>query len=395
MIEAEGARSRIAIVAQTPFHLFSAVLIRNLCGVDADLWLLDPSLRAYQQRCEDLGVWRNVFYAEINQEVVGALDFKAKVMRLRRVRSLQRRITAYLERTRPSAVVIFADNHEITAAFARLGKSIAGARIVMVEEGTAVYFSFRSVRAGLFRRWLRRVIRIDNPDGYSVGWSPNVDAIVVSHPELAHADYLQRRELFRFPPGPYPSRAVAEFLRLTELPIETLTGRDIVLLGQPWVEIGALSVGEESELLKSLDCASLARRVLLKPHPFEPEGKYRFLSNIRVTDEKLRRVPAEIIFEKIRPSVVISVFSSAVVNYCLRYKRPGILLAIAGLPEDVRRFMTEKLPSGATIKIVHNIGELIAAIESALAEGNPAAPEESAPFDAWSRVVRRALALET
>jgi hypothetical protein len=394
MIEAEGACSRLAIVAQTPFQLFSAILIRLLCGADADLWLLDPSLREYQQRCKDLGVWRNVFYAEINQEAVGAMDLKARVSRLRRVRSLQKRITAYLAQTRPSAVVIFADNHEITAAFARLGKSIAGARIVMVEEGTAVYFSFRLAQAGLFKRWLRRAIRIDNPDGHGVGWSPNVDAIVVSHPELAHVDYLQKREVFQFPPGPYPSGAVAEFLRLTELPIETLTGRDIVFLAQPWVEVGALSAGEESELLKSLDCGSLARRVLLKPHPFEPEGKYGSLSNIRVIDEKFRRVPAEIIFEEIRPSVVISMFSSAVVNYCLRYKTAGILLAIAGLPEGVRRFMTEKLPSDATIKIVHNIGELMAAIESALAEGNPAAPEESAPFDAWSRVVRRALALE-
>lgn len=377
----------VVIVAQTPFQLFSAILIRQMLGTPADLWLLDPALARYQKRCRELAAWHEVFYAEVNTKSPGMRSLPARVGRLFKVRSLQSRVADYLRRTRPSAVVIFSDNHEITAAFARLGQEVAHARVIMAEEGNATSASFRRFRANWFKRQLRRMLGIDNPEGYSIGWSPHIHALLLSDPGSAHADYLQRREVFQYPSGPYPAKAVEEHLNLLDLDLSPLEGRDIVYLGGAWDDSVTIP---EMELLQMLDRSALAPRLLLKPHPFDPAGKYSSLKRILVTDGALNSVPAELILGRIQPGVVVSLTSSALINYCQRYRRPGIFVALPALPADVLHVLDHGLPKDEMLRVVRDPSEVVPEIERALAGPKPA-PAGAAAADEWRRVIRCAL----
>jgi hypothetical protein len=382
--------TEIVIVAQTPFHLFSAILIRQAVGRPADLWLLDPVLKRYERKCRELGVWREVFYAEVNAETPGIQSLPNRLGRLFKVRSLQNEIADYLRRARPSVVVIFSDNHEITAAFARLGKLVAGARVVMGEEGTASLGTYRRFRAGWMKRRLRRMLKIDNPEGYSIGWSPYIDALLLSDQQSAHADYLQQREVFQYPAGPYPNEALDEYVRMLDFDSSALSGRDIVYLGGAWDPSVAVP---EMELLQELDRSPLGSRMLLKPHPFDPQGKYRSLQRMRVADPALNSIPAEIVLGRIQPAVVVSLTSSAIINYCLRYRRPGIFIALPALPPEVLRLFDDGLPKDPMLRVVRDREDLIAQIERALAQPK-SAPSEAAAVQKWHRVIREAVTLE-
>ena len=393
-IKARGGS--IVIVAQTPFQLLSAIQIRLLAGIEADLWLLDPALQGYRQACVDLGVWRKVFYVGIYPEVAGVSGLKEKVKRRVRIRLARNAIALYLKQVMPDVIVIFSDNHEITAAFARIGKITSGARIVMVEEGTCAYFSFKRVRAGLFKRWARWLVGIDNPDGYTVGWSPNVDALIVSNFKFAHSDYLQAREVFQFPRGPYPAGGIIEFSKLVPLDriFERCSGRDIVLLGQPWVEAGLLSSEDELKFYTALDDAYFAPRILLKNHPFERKGKYNYFKNIMACDEMASRIPAEVLFERMKPMIVISFFSSAILNYCLRNGTCGIFIALAKLPQEIDRLLCGGILANSRISVVYSVDDLLAKVNSALIENDAVGAVANQPLDAWKGLVRSALAID-
>ncbi len=380
---------RVVIVAQTPFHLFSAILIRQMLDVPTDLWLLDPTLARYEERCRRLAVWHEVFYAEVNAQSPGMQSLQARMGRLLKVRALQGRVAAYLRRIRPTVVVIFSDNHEITAAFARLGEEVANARVIMAEEGNATSASFRQFRAGWFKRQFRRMLGIDNPEGYSIGWSPHIHALLLSDPSSAHADYLQQRDVFQYPSGPYPPQAVEEHLNLLDLDFSGLAERDIVYLGGAWDESVAVP---EMELLQKLDCSSIGGRILLKPHPFDPQGKYNSLKRILVTDAVLNSVPAELILGRIQPSVVLSLTSSALINYCMRYRCPGIFIALPALPADALQVLKDGLPKDEILRVVQDPVDLIPEIERALAEQR-LAPTEALAAEEWRRVIRLALGL--
>ncbi|WP_148255176.1 polysialyltransferase family glycosyltransferase [Aidingimonas lacisalsi] len=387
----------VAIVAQTPFQYLSAILIRQASGMKCDLWLIDPSLKDYVDGCRNSELWERVEYLEVNKLAVGKYKLTDKIKRRYKIMAAIKRIKRYLMNTRPSAIVIFSDNHELTAGFARLGKIVSSSHVVMAEDGAAVYLSFKRTQTILWKRIFAQLINADNPNGYSIGWSPYIDSLLVSNPEVVHQDYVRDRKVFPYPAGPYPRSVMTEFIDMLNINLEEYIeyDRDIVLLGQPWAELGRMDSNQERKMLQSLGDSKFSSRILIKPHPFESINKYYGLGNIKVCSDELNRVPAEVVFELLHPSIVISIFSSAVFNYCLRNCKLGILLAFSSLPQEVTQFMKGKLSSYHAITIVKDERELYEAIErisqeSANCDCNSLV---EANDDSWRSMVREALIL--
>lgn len=381
-------------MAQTPFQLLSALHFACLADLEAHLWLVDPLLLPLVQPCRESMLFAEVYSVGRNSTTAGAraatglAGRAASAIRLAFIRS---EIARFVQRSQPEVVVIFADNHEVLAAFAREAKSLSDARVVMGEEGVSSMLSYRRQRVSALHGAVRRVARIDNPCGYGVGWSPYVDAVIVSDRSLTHRHFTERREVYEYPLGPFPDAPVERFsqiVALNRMPCPN-PERDVFVLGQPWSELGLLGTEEEAIFLRRLDNSEIAGRIQIKPHPFESLAKYSQLRSVHILDPSFRSVPAELLLITWRPRAVLSVFSSAALNYCVRYKRPGILLAGSWLPGDILRKIHLVSQRHSQLGIAHYRGDVADYLARSLDHTVP--PSIPATSDRWRSTIARVL----
>lgn len=351
----------ITFVVQTPFQLYSALAIRIFYKGPADLWLVDPALRSFLERAKQSNAWNHVHYVEVNEKSANSKRSGWRAFsRIVLVKYTQHVIRRYLKARRPSSIIIFGDNHEILACFARLSKTLIAAQVVMVEEGASVYFSFARSSAPWLRRVFRRLVGIDNPKGFQIGWCPHIDTVVVSRKDLAHPDYLQRREVIEFPRGPFPP-VEQELLALAGLKNHHDLQKeiDILWLGQPWTEVGVLQEADESEMLGRLNDDSVSSRLSVKVHPFERREKYDRYPNLNVLSRELDTIPAEIICQIKQPSCIVSMFSSTSINYCARVNLQSALIILPGMPMDVRLLAKRLSDELSVISVYDNVEDVL------------------------------------
>lgn len=376
-------------VVQTPFQLYLALAFKRYWSGNADLWLIDPALRQFSENADLRSSWGEVCYEQVNEKVTGrrrsvSLAFR----RLLSLKSVRRRIEKYLKRRKPAYVFLFADNHEVLASFARIAKQRNGARVIMIEEGTAVLFSFKRTEAPFVKKIARYLLGVDNWKGYQIGWSPYIDDIIVSSAALAHKDYLGNRRVLEFPRGPFPPVA-SEFLEFGAIAVPEFhfDHRDILWLGQPWVEAGEIGIEKENELLRKLSQDDIVRRVIVKAHPFEDKIKYRAFPEIDVLSDKYDSVPAEVLCETSRPMCVVSVFSSTAVNYCVRAGVQSALIMIPEMPAEIRAVAKAIAANWPSIRLFEKADNLLLYLH-ALGEKRAA---DSVHVDAagWKMLVSR------
>ena len=386
---------KVSLVAQTPFQLFGALTFACLADVEADLWLVDPVLLPLEERCRELGLFARVEHVATNLSVAGSGatgDIRSRATTAVRSKLIKSQISRYVRSSQPEAVVIFADNHEVLAGFAREAKQSSAARVIMGEEGVSSMFSYRGDRVSAIHGAARRIAGVDNPYGYGVGWSPHVDAVIVSDSSFAHPDFTGSKEVYEYPPGPYPDEPLRVFSNVIGL--DGLAApepkRDIFVLGQPWFEVGILAAEEERTFLRNLDNSCVAERILLKPHPFDSMEKYAQLRNIHVLDSAFRSVPAEVLLGAWRPKATLSVFSSATLNYCARYDRPGILMAGAWLSSGILEKMQVLSRRHTQLHIADYLDDVGDHLARVLDLANP--PSDPADSSRWRSAIAEVLA---
>ncbi|AZN65672.1 hypothetical protein CFH90_17265 [Acinetobacter johnsonii] len=357
--------NNILIAAQTPYQFFSAILIGKKLidtGAKVSLILVDPALERFYSSCLESNLFESVKYFQINNKEVNAdgNNLSNKLKNFIKLRSIKKVINKFLIDSNFKSIVVFSDNHEIMAHLLYAGKKIINARTLMAEEGTAVFFSYKRSSLDTFKSAIRRFLGFSNYRGYSIGWSPYIDSIIVSLPELVHEDYKQDRNIYTYPDGIYPQDVINLFGRLSELGNDLLNkdSPEIFYLGQPWVESGLWNKETEQNLLSCFENSRYADKICIKPHPFENSKKYSGLKRVSLINGVLNEVPAEILFFNMKPQLVISVFSSAVINYCLRYKQKGILMVFKDSPVDLNDFIIKNFQNNKYITVVYSIDEL-------------------------------------
>tara|TARA_R100000935_G_scaffold19518_1_gene37506 strand:+ start:17332 stop:18531 length:1200 start_codon:yes stop_codon:yes gene_type:complete len=397
-----NTKKNVLIAAQTPYQFFSAVLITSLLidsGSKVSLLLIDPALKQFYFRCKDSSIFEKVQYVEINKREVSLRSNKLtnKIKRLLKLKKIEKDIKNNLIDCNFSNVIVFSDNHDITAYLLYAAKKFINAKTTMAEEGTTVFFSYKRLKLGIIKSYARKIIGFSNYRGYSIGWSPYIDTIIVSLPSLVHDDYKQDRTVYSYPNGEIPNKVISLFSKLSglgEYPIDTIA-EDIVFLGQPFTELGMWDKSTEEKLLDCLDNSKVSNRICIKPHPFETAEKYKYLNNISLMDGYLFNFPAEAIFFRLKPKLIISVFSSALINYCLRYKRMGIFMAFEDLNNEQNSFIMNNFSDNKYIRIVKSVDEL----EEALNSNDLFKPitydnnQEGSPC-LWSHSIHSALSIE-
>lgn len=380
------------LVVQTPFQFFIAIHIAELSSVPCDLFVIDRGLLSYVDKSRNLKLFNNISYIERNVGNIWTTKLLDRLIRLKKVWFSQKKIKQYLKEENPRTICIFSDNNELTAAFSTFGKKYTNANIVLIEEGTTVYFSPFRVQTSWLKGLFRSLLGIQNPNGYLIGWSPNIDTLLVSFPEKIHPEFSQNRKVLKWPIGPFPEsvfQRFSTFINMKTLPLEEYVR--LIYLGQPFQELGILSKEDEERFLEILDSHSIANKIWVKPHPFDSEDKYDLCKNLKLFNGELKNTPAEVLFYFLKPEIVISYFSSAGLNYCIREGKPAIFyLPDVGVSRQFSLLLREKFNDFSTIYLVNEIEEIPKVINTILNKRVKAINDHQ-PIAKWQEVINSLL----
>lgn len=338
------------IVCQTPFQFYNAIVISELISIPIDLWLIDKHMERFFDIAKKAHIWKNIYTASKVTEGNKFVFFYS-------ILKHQNRIKKYLKDHKPDLIYVFADNNEFSATFVKYGKSICDSLVILVEEGTTVYNSPFRVKASLPKFLLRKILGIGNPRGYFIGWSPNIDKVVVSNKKLAHPEYLQDRIVIEWPKTKFPSFAADIFLK--NIDVSVIKNR-ILYLGQPLVEMGVLPKEVEDKLINLLDRNKEV--VHIKQHPFEEDDKFIMFKNLQYLPEELRNIPVEVLFDILEPKSVISYFSGAGINFSLRNQKDSVFFLPKVLPDSYKNFIMDNFSNIDNIHIVNDFSTLEAIV---------------------------------
>ena len=379
------------LVAQTPFQLFNAILIAELSLVRCDLWLIDKGLLPYLDNIRNLKFFNEIFYTERNIDNLWSTTVIDRFTRLKKILLSQKKIKYYLKEKNPTIICIFSDNIELTASFSTFGKKYTKAKIVLIEEGTTVYFSPFRVHAPHWKGIVRSLLGIQNPNGYSIGWSTGIDTLLVSYIDKIHPELSQNREVIQWPDGPFPESTFQKFSTLMNM--ETLPcSADVrlIYIGQPFQESGLLTKEDEERFLEAMNNHYMANKIWIKTHPFDSEDKYNFCKNLKLFNRGLKDTPVEVLFHFLKPEIVISYFSSAGLNYCIREGKPAIFYLPETTAPSFREILKEKFNDISTMYIVDNLEEIPKAIDTLLNK-KIGAMNIQQPINQWQKTVNSIL----
>lgn len=374
---------KVTLVAQTPYQLLSCMVLAMYSDADCHLWLVDGIMERFIAPSIDSSVWAAVRFVEKSGANPWEKGVSAKFRKYSKLRQSMDYIREQLSHDRPDVIAIGSDNHELTAYFAQLARA-AGSKVVLFEEGSTVHQSPYRRRASFSKGLFRSALGVPNPSGYSIGWSPSIDLVVVSDSRKAHPEYLQGRHVINWPKGPYPADVMARFLSTFGRcePADLQRQADIVYLGSPMQEEGWMQPSEESALIESVTSTGYT---WIKPHHFDSPLKYDSYKSARIVPDHLRSLPAEVLFHFTKPKAAVSVFSSAGINYATRYGRSAIFILPQGIPREIVPIIDCYAAEYPQIRRASTHTELSHAVAAAIAE-----PERERPAAEleWRNVVR-------
>jgi hypothetical protein len=207
-------------------------------------------------------------------------------------------------------------------------------QVVVVDEGLGSYGGWRA-RWAAFRRQGGR------------GACALVRAVAVSTAARRLTD--DRWALYR--PGPtgwqLDPRIAAEFRARLPLSVGAASPDTAVLISQPWVELGQLSAGRYTAVLRGVQaaCAAAGLALLVRPHPAEDPSHFDGLPVAHSSD------PAELDRAVVDAGVVLGFNSTALVNLAAVYGTPVLRVAMpelaaveAGMSSAQRSLLDAFLP---------------------------------------------------
>lgn len=337
--------------------------------------LIEDTVKSYVEPLTKASFWSSVRWLKGTKKV--GTRPAALVENLEVIRDTRRFAHGYFSSISPRALITFIDHHPVNATLLETYRRITEAGcIILVEEGIAPYVAERSISSTAridrrLRTMLKKLLHYGNPEGKGVGRATRPNISIVSNRSAVSPGYAPGAQVIEWPQGPFPEVATDAFMRSLGFEVDELLARfsgSGMLLGQPLAEDGLLTHEEERKYINLVGAAvkETGQAILVKPHPREHKEKVRIYQDAGLSPcWDLASVPAEIVLAAVRPKFVISVCSSAALNYTFRYN--GVTVWLGKLVPPYRSDFASLVGCGreTNLSAPSSYGELVGAISQA------------------------------
>jgi len=325
-------------ICNTPYHVFISYILANLLKITEqnhkyNLVLIGSGLERYSKpRSHSFGLnfqWNSIIH--LSKEVIKA-EFSAKLFlyNLNTLRIARKQAKAYFKKNKVDYLFVFVDNDAINSLFIQFfNKKNFNGKLILVEEGTSAYinpeyFSQKKWKKSI-KSVLKKLFRFPNPEDNPVGENSQPDYCIVSKIDSLKDNFARGAQYIEWPSGLFPRditlNFIYEYIHELDSEEDLLYQKPLLFITQPLSEDGVISITQEIEYVKIVKkIAEIeGKPVLVKPHPREKKEKIKLYRNFGFTVlDKFKDVPAELLLMIYEPNLVVSVFSSAAINYALR-----------------------------------------------------------------------------
>ena len=368
---------KYTFVCNTPYHVYIsfilAKLIKNNNQDDSvfNLVLVGDILERYYsaQSSGTMFNWNCVtFLYGVKTAHFSPKIFLHNVYVLRLANKIAR---AYFNNNKVDFLFVFADNDAINTYYIRhFRTSNPNGKLVLVEEGIAAYTKPVFLKRGwkyFVKKTIKSLIGFPNPDNKPLGENSRPDFCIVSSIDSLKKEFGRGAQYIEWPRGPFPIEISLEFMHcyLQELDDYTdifLYQQPLLLLTQPLSEDGLITVTQEYEYLRIVKrlAERIGKKIIIKPHPREKYEKINYYRDLGFEVlEKLKNIPVEIMLMLYQPKVVITVISSAAINYAMRNNGKVLWLEkIVMNGRELKNPLLDRLISDNKIYAPNNIVDL-------------------------------------
>lgn len=273
----------------------------------------------------------------------------------------------YFDSFVPDVLITFIDHHPINASIIETyRRKLKNNKIILVEEGISTYINVTSKYDNnkIFHKVkgkLKKILGYGNPEGKHVGQVCNPDVCIVSDVSLVRPGYGEGARFIEWPKGPFPQNLTKEFCNIIGLKNAFNLDYKVsgILLGQPLSEDKLITWEKEKKIIQMIGeiTKESGQPIMVKPHPRENKAKLNtYMDNGLVCNWELAHIPIEVLFSFYRPKFIISYFSSAAINYVIRFD--GSVIWLEKLLLDNQEFSTTLLYNHLGKKVWAPINEI-------------------------------------
>ena len=242
------------------------------------------------------------------------------------------RLRKVVDENLKTCLFVFNDNEPITNKLLRIVKSRKDSLVCLVDEGIGSYADSNGMNLSYKQklRWLFTSMLGSPMQFKAIGDNPLIDVALVSNKELyTSLNKAANQKVFFQDKGALYARSdmfLKDYYSFEKQGLEY----DVVFLGQPFYENSGISRLETDYICHVFEMIPSNLRIVVKPHPRDPNGKYDFLEkrykNVTIISKELAKLPLECLTNFIGAKMMIGHNSSALVNIANTF--PGIVCCL-------------------------------------------------------------------
>lgn len=224
----------------------------------------------------------------------------------------------HVKNVRNNFIFVFNDTEPITNKVIKCLKKKHN-KIVLVEEGIGTY-AVSNIR----KKTLSEKIRVlftgflgSKMQYRAIGDNKLIDYVIVGNPNLYNSLAKSLNKVVIQQSKNKIFSCASNFLQTYYEKISNDTICEILFLGQPIVEKSGM-LPMEQDLMHMVLTLAEKKKVMIKPHPRDINGKYNKLAeefdNVSVLDGNCARIPIECLVAHYKPRIVLTIASSAAIN---------------------------------------------------------------------------------
>lgn len=229
---------------------------------------------------------------------------------------------------------------------------------ILLDEGVALYYEYYT-KYPLVKNYLKKCLMgVDTPSKTYIGWFPDIEMVILSHPEKALPRVKQDRIILQ-ESDIWSERDLWHSWMERKQIIPSVLREDTILFIGSYSEKDA-EHEKEKNIIHSLQRMNINLKIVIKPHPRAPANYYEGVSGIiDLSNTLLKYIPVELIFDKMKPICVLAINSSSITYLAHKYSNVSffVLYKIMNYLE-FDSFFSELAHENDNLFIVDSITEL-------------------------------------
>lgn len=225
-------------------------------------------------------------------------------------------------------------------------------KLLMIEEGIGPYNPLNVKKVNFKRKikqFIMKSLKYPNATQKPFGQVITPNIALVSEKDYVYSEFAKEAIILNLPKGPFINIYIEEILEILEVNDKELQEfkRKMLFLSQPLEEAG---YGKDEKFI--IELVKLMKKniieMVVKLHPAENEKRVLFYESLGCKVlKKQSHLPVDLLFSILQPKAVLTVMSSAALNYSLRENGKVIWLENIFLNSNTSRF-----------KIIEDIGKI-------------------------------------